>query len=66
MGANTMITNCENCNAAPPRISSGQWAGQSHLHQYCIHCSENLCEKCLASKRCRESPTGKHEVEGDE
>lgn len=51
----------------PPRIERGPWAGQRHLHNFCIHCSKDLCETCLAESRCRENKaTGKHEIESDE
>lgn len=61
-----MVNPCERCNAMPPKIVAGPWAGQSHLHDYCVHCSKNLCAKCIAEGKCRLNPTGKHEVESDE
>ena len=58
-----MVKSCERCKALPPKITSGAWAGQSQTHNYCVHCSEDLCEKCLAESKCLESPSGGHEVE---
>lgn len=58
---------CECCKALPARIESGPWAGQRHSHNYCVHCSKDLCEKCIAEGKCRENKaTGKHEIESDE
>lgn len=56
---------CESCKAPPPKIETGPWAGQRGMHNYCVHCSKDLCENCLAAGRCRESQTGKHEAESD-
>jgi hypothetical protein len=61
-----VVRNCERCHAPPPKIAAGPWAGQSHLLPFCIHCSKDLCEKCIAEGKCRESATGKHEAESDE
>ena len=36
------------------------------MHDYCVHCSKDLCEACIANKKCRESANGKHEVESDD
>ena len=57
---------CERCGARPPAITSGPWAGQSSMHDYCAHCSKDLCEKCLAEGKCRDSPDGKHHSENAE
>ena len=46
---------CENCGTPPP-------GGPYALHDYCVHCSKNLCGECMTGK-CRESPTGQHEEE---
>jgi len=51
---------CEGCGAKPPTITEGPWKGQSHMHDYCAACSKDLCDKCLAGGKCRESATGKH------
>jgi len=61
-----MVKPCERCRAMPPRIESGPWAGQHHLHNFCVHCSKDLCAKCLAEGKCRLSATGKHQVEAEE
>jgi len=57
---------CECCGVPPPKITSGPWAGQSHLHNYCVHCYKDLCARCLATGKCRESPTKQHEVEPED
>lgn len=58
-----MTRPCEGCGAPPPRITTGPWAGQRHLHNYCVHCSKDLCDTCLGKGRCRENASGKHEIE---
>lgn len=30
------------------------------MHDYCAACSKDLCEKCLADGKCRETSDGKH------
>lgn len=57
---------CERCGAPPPKITSGPFAGSSSMHDYCVHCSADLCDDCMAEGRCPDSPTGKHEREDDE
>jgi len=56
---------CERCKAMPPKITTGPLAGSYHMHDYCAHCSKDLCAACLAAGKCRDSPTGKHETESD-
>lgn len=56
---------CERCGAPPPVIKEGHFAGQSGMHDYCAHCSKDLCDPCLAAGRCRDSPDGKHHPETD-
>lgn len=58
-----MTNPCEGCGALPSVIASGPWAGQRHLHNYCKHCSMELCEECIVNRKCRENPAKKHEVE---
>lgn len=50
---------CERCGVAPP-------GGRYDLHDFCVHCSKDLCKGCIAAGKCHESPNGKHEVESDE
>ena len=55
-----MGSNCEVCGAPPPRITAGPFAGSSGSHDYCEFCSKDLCDNCLKTGRCRDSPDGKH------
>jgi hypothetical protein len=58
---------CERCWALPPTITEGPFKGSRHELRYCAHCSKDLCEKCLAEGRCRDTPhgDGRHRVETD-
>lgn len=38
---------CERCGVGPKGLG---------LHDYCAHCSQNLCEKCAADGCCGEKP----------
>lgn len=51
---------CEVCGAQPPRAEKGPFAGSLLFHDYCNHCSRDLCDKCMETSKCRESPDGKH------
>lgn len=61
-----MDSRCERCKDEPPTIRVGPWAGQRGLHNFCTHCSKNLCADCMAKGRCRQSPTKKHEAAPEE
>lgn len=54
---------CERCGTLPPMIMTGPFAGSRGIHDYCMHCSEDLCPKCMETTRCRESSDGKHELD---
>jgi hypothetical protein len=54
-----MSRNCERCGANPG-------ANALALHDYCIHCSENLCGECMEAGKCDESLTGDHCPEPDD
>ena len=56
---------CEGCGAAPPRIESGPFAGSTQMHDYCQHCSRDLCPKCMADGHCPDAPGHKHEPDED-
>lgn len=56
---------CESCGAMPAQITTGPFADSYGMHDYCVHCSKDLCDDCF-KKACRESPTGKHEKETSE
>ena len=53
---------CELCGRAPSAIEHGHFAGQVGMHDYCAHCSQDLCDECFELE-CDESPTLKHEKE---
>lgn len=55
-----MIDNCEGCGKTPPTITAGPFKGQHNLFDYCVHCSQNLCEECLGKETCAESSTRIH------
>jgi hypothetical protein len=57
---------CERCGAPPPVITEGVFKGY-HEFRYCAFCSKDLCEKCLATGTCRETPHGdkRHRIETD-
>ena len=59
---------CESCGAPPPRITEGEFAGQRGMHDYCEHCSADLCEGCMKTNPCSNAPDGKHKpyVEEDD
>ena len=48
---------CERCERPAP--------GEYDLHDYCLWCSKNLCEKCMRGGRCLECPGGRHMPSGD-
>lgn len=54
-----MSRNCERCG-----ITLG--ANQLALHDYCMHCSQNLCGECMEAGHCEESFTGDHCQEPEE
>lgn len=54
--------NCESCGARPPRITEGEFAGQSDLLDYCEFCSMDLCVKCMTDAHCMDSDDGKHKA----
>ena len=58
---------CEYCGAEPPKIASGPWAGSQGMHDYCAHCSKDLCVECF-KRRCRQNPEpdGHHEPDTDD
>lgn len=61
------MRDCERCGAAPPRFEAGPFAGKRGAHDYCEHCSADLCEKCMTRGKCAEAADGKHKrYEGDD
>lgn len=55
-----MDKNCEACGSPPPAIASGPFAGSRSMHDYCVHCSKDLCDDCMRSKPCRETESERH------
>ena len=55
-----MTDHCEGCGSTPPSITSGPFAGQYDLFDYCVYCSQNLCEECLTKETCAESSDRHH------
>lgn len=47
----------------PPRVTEGLFAGSRGMHNYCVHCSKDLCEECMKERRCPDSDDQKHEPE---
>jgi hypothetical protein len=59
------MSNCERCNARPPRATSGEFIGQELIHDYCFYCSQNLCDKCMREGKCASSPNDKHKADDE-
>lgn len=55
-----MTDNCEGCGKTPPTITTGPFAGQHDLFDYCVHCSANLCEECMKKPTCGDATNGCH------
>lgn len=43
---------CEHCGSFP--------VGTYNLHDYCIYCSENLCDGCMNEEKCTDSKSLDH------
>lgn len=56
------MKNCEQCGARPPRIREGEFAGETGMHAYCEHCSEDLCLACMTRMPCDVAADGRHEA----
>lgn len=48
---------CERCGKTPD-TSDTDYA----TWDYCVHCSMDLCPKCMTESMCRESEDGLHET----
>jgi hypothetical protein len=51
-----MEKTCERCGSKGERITTGPFAGDYHMLDYCAECGKDLCPKCMAEGCCGNKP----------